>query len=176
MSTTKKVLIGIGCVILIAGGIGTLLEGDDPKPESTAVNPDPAEIEAPKVTGTCPGPMRIGQPVTLHMKVTNPGPAPYPATFLGFWNGSGPFVVNHASSDGAPAAPGNYGLQDKGLQFRGYLDSGESRQLSVTITPKDPGNFDELKWAVWGGNENGPAIPPSHKYFLSSCENITINP
>lgn len=166
----------IVAIVIVAAIAGSGGEGDDSSNTADEA-PPPEKVEAPKASGRCPGQMYVGIPVELNFRVKNPGPRPYPATYFGLWDGSGPFVLNEASSDGAAGIRGEYGLQGKGYQFRGYLDAGESRKLRVVLTPKDAGNFDDLEMGIWGGREDGPKIPlDTSRVSVLACDDITINP
>ncbi len=152
--------------------LGLLVSSFDEPDKSEATT-----FPAPRVQGQCPGQMYVGLPVRLKLSVKNPGKVAYPATYFAFWDGSDHFVINAGSSDGAPGIEGDYGLEG-GYQFRGVLKPGESRNITILMTPKDVGNFDELKFAVWGEKEdiNPLEIPSDENQSLQSCENIAINP
>jgi hypothetical protein len=172
-----KLAIIIGGILFAIAGLASIGDDSSDSPSTPAESEPEKVVAAPDASGRCPGQMFVGIPEVLNFRVKNPGDLTYPATYFGFWDGSGPFVLNSGASDGAPGIPGDYGLQGKGYQFRGTLKPGESRRLRIIVTPKDAGNFDELTMAVWGAKEDGPKILlDEDRYSLFSCEEITINP
>lgn len=165
--------IAIGVVVgLIVLVVALADSGGDSDPVSA--KPEPPKMVAAKVTGTCPGQMFVGLPVTLRFRMTNPGTVDYPATYMGMWDGSGPFVRNGAAAGGIVGDEGDgYGFQG-GWQF-GPLGAGKSQRMAVTLTPKDVGNFDALEVGFWG-NRQDEDITPYGRARIITCDDITINP
>ena len=162
----KSATVVLAALAILAVGCGSEGGGTD--------KPDPPTMSPPNASGSCPGQMFVGIPVELNFRVTNPGKVAYPATYFAFLDGSGPLIRNFASSDGAPAI--DRGFEQGGWEFRGILKPGESRRISMTLTPKDAGNFDSLDLGIWGAREDFDGMTPYGRVAAFSCSDVTINP
>ena len=169
-------MVAIGIVIGVIVVIAVLASGEDTGSDSSD-KPEPPSMAAAKASGTCPGQMYVGLPEILRFRVTNPGKVAWPATYVAFSDGSGPFVRNGATSDGVQGIDGDdYGFQG-GWQFRGVLKPGESRGVKIMLTPKDAGNFDPLEIAFWGNVEDEKITPYDRaSSAVITCDDIAINP
>lgn len=165
-----KIAGGIGALVVVAaliagpeeeGGSGSEEQPERAQPPFTDV----------RVRGTCPGFTAVGVPLVLKAQITNTGAEDWPRTYVTS-DDFDDFVINAAALNHVA------GRKEDSPSFDTWsyagLDAGERAQLTVNLTPTEPGNK-ELQVSVWGGDANFDGLIPSET-SLYGCEDVAIQP